>query len=378
MRPSHISIDIITMLSYKAFLMRGYLAIKNVGIFAGRFFGWQGPCSGEIAHFRSLDFCWDILTDPAYHRKIVITDRVRVEDRSPLFEDSQSFMPHLTAIVFLGPIIKTAQSPNPTGLEDYLASNKIAGFIPDRKELLYDSLKFASSSSAGLAGNPDDALDGADNPVVYDAEDLKWVSAPQEYFWDLAIGSLPREKFNIVVWDFGTAYGLLRTFRKIGCRLRIVPPNTDPEDIVALHPDGIIISGSPLSPSAARRIIPKIERVIGIRPVLGVGGGAVSLAQAMGIEILDMEKPHHGSAIPIEEVNTGRVSATYQAHSLSLSDSGIGKSGCLTTHFNVCDDSVEGFVNHEYETIGALYSDVFQECPPYLDEFTRILEKSLL
>jgi len=356
--------------------MRGYLAIKDAGIFAGRYFGWDGPCSGEIAHFRSLDFCWDVLTDPAYHKKIVITDRVCVEDRSPLAEDSQSFMPHLSAIVFLGPIRKPPLFAPDRGLEEYLKTNRVAGFIPDRKDLLYDALRFVPNATAGLAGSPDDALDGSQKPATYNTEDLRWVSAPREYLWDLAPGDMPREKHNIVVWDFGTGYGLLRTFRKSGCRIRVVPPDTEPEDIVALHPDGIIISGSPLSPSSARKIIPRVERVIGIRPILGIGGGAITLAEALGIEIIEMSNPHHGSAIPIEALATGKVSATYQAHSLSLNPVATESSGCAITHINICDESVESFANAEYNLIGALYTDVFRENPPYLTEFNQILIES--
>ena len=358
--------------------MRGYLAIKNIGLFSGCYFGWDGPCSGEVAHFHSRGFCWDILTDPAYHKKIVITDKVYVEDKSPLSEDSQSFMPHLSAIVFLGSIRKSSLSSSSSdeGLEEYLRTNRITGFIPDRKDLLFDTLRFVSCATAGLAPDPGDALDGSRIPATYNTDDLKWVSIPQEYLWDLSPIDVPEEKHNIVVWDFGTGYGLLRTFRKNGCRIRVVPPYTPPEDIVALHPDGIIISGSPLSPSSAREIIPRVERVIGIRPILGVGGGAITLAEALGIEISELENPHHGSAIPVETIGTGRISATYQTHSLTPGAISVEKAGCAITDINVCDESVEGFINDEYNIIGALYSDAFGESPAYLAGFNQILEKS--
>ena len=86
------------------YLMRGFLAIKDIGAFSGSYFGWQGPSAGEIIKFQSLNFCWDILTDPAYKKKIVITDSIAVDDRQPTPDEIQSFMPHLEGIVFLGHI----------------------------------------------------------------------------------------------------------------------------------------------------------------------------------------------------------------------------------------------------------------------------------
>jgi len=355
--------------------MRSYLAVKNVGFFPGTYFGREGPCSGEIAHFQSRSFCWDVLTDPAFHKRIVITDRVLIDDKSPLPEESQSFMPHLSAIVFLGPIKKSVLETNGIGLKTYLEQNEIAGFIPDRKDLLYDALRFVSNTTAGLADNPDDAVNGSLMPASYQTEDLNSVSAPKEYLWDLAPGDMPAEKYTVAVWDFGTSYNLLRIFRENGCRIRVVPPSTRPEDLVALHPDGIILSGGPLSGPGARKIIPLVERIIGIRPLLGIGGGAVTLAQALGIDIVKLESPHHGSAIPVEDIRSGRVSATYQAHSLSPDIDSTEKSGCEITHLNVCDDTIEGFANREYRAVGSLYTGVYRENPHFLTEFNRLLQQ---
>jgi carbamoyl-phosphate synthase small subunit len=356
--------------------VRGYLAIKDVGLFPGRYFGWNGACFGKVAHFQSKSFCWDILTDPSYHKKIVITDRVYVEDMKPLPEENHSFKPHLSAIVFLGPIKKSSFGSRQDDLEEYLQTNRISGFIPDRRDLLYDALRFRSDTTAAIDNNPEDALKGSGRIPSYLSDDVKSISTPQEYLWDLVPGNISEEIFNVVVWDFGTSYKLLRAFKEHGCRIRVVPSDTSPEDIVALHPDGIILSGSPLSPAGAKRIIHNVERIIGIRPLLGLGGGAVTLAQALGMEITNLESPHYGSAIPVENLQTGRISATYQSHSLSVDSVSAEASGCEVTHINVCDDSVEGYSNDDYELLGSFYTDTFEESPFYLDKFKRLLHKS--
>jgi carbamoyl-phosphate synthase small subunit len=358
-------------------MVRGYLAIKDVGLFPGRYFGWHGSCFGEVAHFRSRSFCWDILTDPSYHKKIVITDRVYVDDIRPSPDENNSFKPHLSAIVFLGPIRKSPFAQQKDDLGEYLQTNRISGFIPDRRDLVYDALSFRSDSTAAIDSNPEDALRSSGRIPSYLSDDVRSISTPQEYLWDLVPGNIPEEIFNVVVWDFGTSYKLLRPFKEHGCRIRVVPPDTSPEDIVALHPDGIILSGRPLSPSGARRVIRNIERIIGIRPLLGLGGGAVTLAQALGMEITSLESPHYGSSIPVENLRTGRISATYQSHSLSVDPDSAEKSGCEITHVGVCDDSVEGYANDDYRILGSFYTDAFAESPFYLDRFESLLHDSI-
>ncbi len=356
--------------------MRGYLAVKDVGLFSGRYFGWAGSCVGEIVHFRSQSFCWDILTDPAYRKKIVITDPVYVENRQPSPEENQSFMPHLSALVFMGSIKKSESHPLEPGLIRYFKSNRICGFIPDRRDLLYDALAFAPHATGSLDRKKEEAIINSQEPVSNGDEDLRSVTAPQEYLWDLANGEKPEEKYNIVLWDLGTSYNLLRNLKKLGCRLRMVPPDTFPEDIVALHPDGVIIAGDSIAPENSEKIISQIERVIGIRPILGIGCGAVSLASALGIETTSLKTPHFGTAIPVEDIRTGKVEATYQAHSAAIDPSSAERSGTTITHINVCDDSVEGFVNHDYQVMGSLYSDSFEKTPYYFDSFIDQLENS--
>jgi len=356
--------------------VRSYLAIKDVGVFPGRYFGWEGSCSGETAFFRSRSFCWDIMTDPAFHKKIVITDRVDVDDISPANQESLSFMPHLSGIVFLGNIKSDGDSDRSHGLRSFLEQNRITGFIPDRQDLLFDALRFVGDSTAGLAPRVDDAIGSSLTPAAYQRVDMISVSAPQEYLWDLTPGEKPGDIYNVIVWDFGTSFRLMKTFREIGCGIRVVPADTSPEDIVALHPDAIIISGRPLSGGDVESLAPRLHRILGIRPLMGVGGGAVTLARTLGVEVAKLESSHFGSAIPVEEVSTGRISSTSQSHSLTPIAKSLEQAGCRVTHVNVCDESVEGFASDELQIIGSLYTEVFGENPPFLDSFLRLLHKT--
>ncbi len=356
--------------------MRGYLAIKGIGTFSGSYFGWQGPCAGEIIKFQSLYFCWDILTDPAYKKKIVITDSMAIDDRQPTPDEIQSFMPHLEGIVFLGNIVAGGNGSGKNILKSYFETNRIAGFVPDRKELLKDVLEFSCLTTGCINKSREAAIKGSVSPVVLDKKDLKSISAPEEFFWDLATGDLPKEKHVVAVWDFGANYNLFRSLRLLGCRVRIVPSHTDPEDIVALHPDAVVIAGGPAAARNSDTYLPKIERMIGIRPLLGVGGGAALLARALGIKTKPIGFPHFGNSIPVEDTETGKIEASYQTHSIAIDPRSARESEVMITQVNVCDGSIEGFAMPEYETAGSFCLPTVEYLPGYFKGFFESLKVS--
>lgn len=349
--------------------MRGYLAIRDVGLFSGRFFGRAGSCSGELVHFHSKSFCWDIFTDPVYKNKIVLTDPVYLEDRQPSPEEYRSFMPHLSALVLLGKMERPNDPIEGSSLLDYMQKNGISGFIPDRRDLIYDVLSFSSPIRAALDRSSERAVELSNNSLPKDEDGLRSLASPAEFLWDLTNGYAFQEKNSIVVWDFGTSYRLLQSLKSRGCSLRLVPPDTPADDIVALHPDGVVIAGNGLPERDKNRIIFEVERMIGIRPLLGIGGGAVTLASALGMETYHLNDPHFGTAIPVEEIETGRISATYQTHSNGIQLDSAEDSGVQITHINVCDDSVEAYTVDDYQIVASLYYDSFMEEPAYLGRF---------
>ncbi len=356
--------------------MKGFLAIKDIGVFSGKYIGWQGPCTGEIVRFQSIGFCWDILTDPSYKKKIVITESMAVEDRQPEYEEIQSFMPHLEGIVFLGSVSPNGNGSGNSRLFKYLESNKITGFVPDRKDLLKDVLEFASLTTGGIDLNREDAESKSRTTIKLSDDDLKTISVPEEFLWDLTDRDVPVETRKVVVWDFGANYNLLRSLRRLGCQVRVAPPNTKPEDIVALHPDGVVIAGGSAAAKIPDHFIPRIERMIGIRPFLGVGGGAALLAMALGMKTKTLLFPHFGNSIPVEDTKTGKVESSYQTHAVAIDPASARSSGAVINSINVCDASIEGFSMPDYEAVGSFCLPTPDETPEYIEKFLKSLSST--
>jgi len=347
--------------------MKAILSLDGIGHFSGRYWGYGAGCAGEIAHYKAPFFASQILTDPSYLGRIIIVDVNIIHNRWPMPEECQSFIPHLAGLVLLGRVTEPAGAGEHFTLRNYLDTNRIPAFIPDNPELLRNAIE----NSKGIIASMNRA--GFNGRHIHTHIDFRAISSPQEYIWDLAPGEMPEESIGLVVCDYGVNYGLLRSLKKTGAKLRVVPPDTEPERVIALHPDGVVIAGGPY-PADIGMALSMIERIIGIRPVLAVGNGALMTARALGMAVEALEHPHYGAAIMANDLSNGIIE-TYQAHAYAPSPAALQKAGCRITHVNAADGSVEGFACGDYDIVATMFTMTSETLPRTLSQFMAGLKK---
>ena len=59
--------------------------------------------------------------------------------------------------------------------------------------------------------------------------------------------------------DYGMKHGILRELNKRDCDVVVVPYNTTAEEILAFHPDGIMLSNGPGDPKDVRSALEMIQ-----------------------------------------------------------------------------------------------------------------------
>ena len=72
--------------------------------------------------------------------------------------------------------------------------------------------------------------------------------------------SIPWKK--VVLMDFGAKHGIIRELSRRSCDLVVVPYNTSAEAILALHPDGVMLSNGPGDPKDMTGAIEVIRELI--------------------------------------------------------------------------------------------------------------------
>lgn len=175
-----------------------------------------------------------------------------------------------------------------------------------------------------------------------------------------------RKAPHVVLWDFGAKANIQRELEKRGCRVTIVPCSTTADEILALKPDGLMLSNGPGDPAENTGIIEELKKIceynqklVSIRPeaysttgetasayssslpIFGICLGHQMLALARGCKTSKLKYGHRGGNHPCKDTETGRVYITSQNHGYAVENSSL-PSFAKMSFFNVNDGTVEG------------------------------------
>lgn len=158
----------------------------------------------------------------------------------------------------------------------------------------------------------------------------------------------PGTKRNIVVVDFGAKHSILRELAKRDCNTIVVPYSTTAQEILNLHPDGVLLSNGPGNPeemTAAAEMVAEIEKHL---PVFGICMGHQIFALANGASTYKMKFGHRGFNHPVRDIASGQIVFTSQNHGYAVDPASVDKEKLMITHVEINDGTVEGLRHRQY------------------------------
>jgi len=157
-----------------------------------------------------------------------------------------------------------------------------------------------------------------------------------------------------VVYDYGVKYNILRHLTLRGCRVTVVPYRTPAADVLALKPDGVVLSNGPGDPAVQKQLVPEVRALVGKTPIMGICLGHQMLGMASGLKTFKLTFGHRGANHPVKDLSTGKVHITSQNHGYCVDMDNMPR-GTTVTHINLNDDTLEGMENVEQKWFSVQY-----------------------
>lgn len=313
------------------------LVLSNGEAFYGTGIGYIGSAVGEVCFNTAMTGYQEILTDPSYAAQIVCFTFPHVGNTGTTIEDEEaSSVQAETAAV--GGIFRAAVTPasnwrSDTELGDWLSARKIIGLSGVDTRALTSFIRENGMPNGVIAHDPAGAFDIpalAKQALAWSGlvgADLAQHVASQENFdWTQARWELPGGYKNIenakriVLIDYGVKRNILRNLVSSGLAVTVVPAKTSAEDILALNPDGVVLSNGPGDPEATGKYaIPTIQALVAADiPMLGICLGHQMLALALGARTVKMDQGHHGANHPVKDHTTDKVEIVSMNHGFAV------------------------------------------------------------
>ena len=367
------------------------LALADGSLFSGISIGAEGFAVGEVVFNTAMTGYQEILTDPSYAEQIVTLTYPHIGNVGVNPDDQESSKAWVAGLIIreLSPIMSNWRAIQT--LEPYLIAQNVVGIagIDTRRLTRLIRTKGAQSGCIGVGLTPQEAIAHARAFPGLTGKDLaKKVSITQVQSWTENIYRFPEEhratshqnkQWHTVVYDFGVKRQILRLLVDRGCRVTVVPAETSATQVMALKPDGVVLSNGPGDPAACGYAIQSVRELLEKAvPLLGICLGFQLLALACGAKTIKMKFGHHGANHPVKELDGGRVYITSQNHGFAVDERSL-PSNLRVTHVSLFDGTLQG-IAHQHKPAFAFQghpeaSPGPQDISLLFDRFIALMER---
>ncbi|MEU3752676.1 glutamine-hydrolyzing carbamoyl-phosphate synthase small subunit [Streptomyces olivoreticuli] len=297
------------------------LVLEDGRTFRGRAYGAMGVTFGEAVFSTGMTGYQETLTDPSYHRQVVVMTAPHVGNTGVNDEDPESQRIWVAGYVVRDPARIPSNWRSRRSLDEELARQGVVGISGIDTRALTRHLRERGAMRVGIfSGNalPDEGTMLAEvrqAPEMQGA-DLSAEVATKEAYVVPAIGE---KKFTVAAVDLGIKGMTPHRMAERGIEVHVLPATATVEDIYAVAPDGVFFSNGPGDPATADGPVAVMRAVLERRtPLFGICFGNQILGRALGFGTYKLKYGHRGINQPVQDRTTGKVEVTAHNHGFAV------------------------------------------------------------
>ena len=376
-------------------MKKATLALADGTVFGGSSYGAEGEAVGEVVFNTCMSGYQEILTDPSYKGQIVTMTYPLIGNYGVNPEDVESHRPFVEGFVIKEGSVLPSNWRARKSLEEYLREYGIVGIQGIDTRALTRHIRDHGAQEGVISTVDEDpkslVAKAKASPGLIGRDLVKEVCCKESFPWGQGTWQWPRgysepraagdkgqlslfesrrsvlgaRCYQVVAYDCGIKWNILRQLVSSGCDVIVVPASTTAEQVLELTPNGIFLSNGPGDPEGVPYLIETVGTLIGKKPIFGICLGHQIIGLALGGRTYKLKFGHHGGNQPVKDLTTGKVEITSQNHGFAVDMESFTSDpkgqvlgdpeDIVMTHVNLNDNTCEGLMHRRFPLFSVQY-----------------------
>ncbi|MGZ6745965.1 MAG: glutamine-hydrolyzing carbamoyl-phosphate synthase small subunit [Nocardioides sp.] len=324
------------------------LVLEDGRTFRGEAFGAEGETFGEAVFNTGMTGYQETLTDPSYHRQVVVMTAPHIGNTGINDEDPESRRIWVAGYVVRDPARVPSSWRSQRTLDDELRAQGVVGISGVDTRALTRHLRERGAMRVGISTTETDPARLLERVLasaeMTGAELAGEVSTPEAY----VVPAQGEKRFTVAALDLGVKSMTPHRMAERGIEVHVLPATATLEDVRAVAPDGLFFSNGPGDPAATTGQVELLQGALedGI-PYFGICFGNQLFGRALGFGTYKLTYGHRGINQPVLDRTTGKVEVTAHNHGFAVDapldrDTSTPYGVARVSHVCLNDDVVEG------------------------------------
>jgi carbamoyl-phosphate synthase small subunit len=324
------------------------LVLEDGRTFRGESYGAPGETFGEAVFNTGMTGYQETLTDPSYHRQVVVMTAPHIGNTGVNDEDPESRKIWVAGYVVRDPARRSSSWRARRSLDDELREQGVVGISGVDTRALTRHLRERGAMRVGISSTETDAealLERVrDSAEMAGSELAGEVSTGDTY----VVPAVGHRQFTVAALDLGIKSMTPAMMAERGIEVHVLPATASIDEVQAVQPDGLFFSNGPGDPAATTHQIELLQGALeaGL-PYFGICFGNQLFGRALGFGTYKLKYGHRGINQPVMDRTTGKVEVTAHNHGFAVDapvDEPTTTPYGVATVSHVClnDDVVEG------------------------------------
>jgi carbamoyl-phosphate synthase small subunit len=360
------------------------LVLEDGRSFAGDAYGAPGETFGEAVFATGMTGYQETLTDPSYHRQVVVQTAPHIGNTGVNDEDAESRRIWVAGYVVRDPARRPSNWRSRRSLDDELIANGIVGISGIDTRALTRHLRERGAMRCGVSSldtDPQALLHKVlDSPQMAGADLSAQVTTAEPY----QVDAPGEQRFTVAALDYGIKAMTPHRMAQRGISTHVLPCTSSAADVLATGADAVFLANGPGDPATADAAVETVRELLRREmPIFGICFGNQILGRAYGFGTYKLGYGHRGINQPVQDRATGKVEITAHNHGFAVdapldrvSDTEFGQ--VEVSHICLNDNVVEGLRARDARAFSVQYHPEAAAGPhdaAYLfDRFVELLE----